>query len=243
MVNNQSANNPLKVPTGNDADCKLGRRAIHVEIDFSLGTKYALDLSQIQSLGAMDCLQTMYVDNADNAAELTLTMGLTLQRIIIPANAQAYIPILQPNPPVLEMSTTGAPVVNVQLLNFFVPPIVFYPNGVTVVDSTLAAVISNGAVNVNTQARVVSNPTDGSGTITVGGTAQQIFAADAARKRFIISNPSTATEVLSFTYGASTHFIDLAPGQTWDEADNSISGDAISVVAATTGHAFTAFQW
>lgn len=243
MPNNQSANNPLSVPTGNDVPCKMGRRAIHVLIDFSLGSTYELDLSQIQSLGAMDCVQTMYVDNADNANELTLTMGLTLQRIIIPANSQAYIPILQPNPPVLKIATTGAPVVNVQLLNFFVPPIVFYPNGVTVIDSTLAAVISNGAVNVNTQARVVTNPTDGSGTIAAGGTAQQVFAVNATRKRFIISNPSTATEVLSFTYGASTHFIDLAPGQTWDEADNSISGDAIRVVAATTGHAFVAFEW
>lgn len=244
MSNNQNAYNPLAVRTGADADCKLGRRAIHVLIDFSLGATFNLDLGQAQQVGNFDCLQTLYIDNADNTNELTVLMGLTLQRVIIPAGAQAYMPILQPNPPVLQITTNGAPIINIQLLNFFVPPMVWSPAGITVIDSTLAAVISNGGVNVNTRPVTVTNPTDRSGTITTGGTPQSLMAANATRKRWILSNPASATEVLSFAYASSTnHYIDLNPGATWDETDFSVSGDQIFVKGATTGHAFTAYEW
>lgn len=243
MVNAQAGYMPQPVPTGTDP-CE-GRKAIHVLVDFSLGSQFNLDLSQIQSQGAFASAQTLYIDNADNAGELTVTMGLTLQRVVVPANSQMYIPILQANPPVLQIvADGGTPVINFHILNFFVPPYVWYPGGIAVEDLTLESVISNGAVNTNTQAQVVTNPTDHSGTITTGGTKQQLMAANATRKRWILSNPTSATEVLSFTYTSTpTHFIDLAPGQTWDEADFSVSGDAIEVVAATTAHAFTSFEW
>ncbi len=244
MTNNQNAYNPQSVPTGNDPNCAMGRRAIHVTIDFSLGTTFNLDIQQVQALGQFDAAQTLYIDNSGNANVLTVLLGLTLQTIKIPANAQAYIPILQPNPPVFKISTTGAPIVDVQILNFFVPPIIWYPNGITVVDATLAAVISNGGVNVNTRANVITGPVDHSGTIAAANTPQSLVAADATRKRLLISNPSNAVAPLSITFAVNTNgYSDIAPGQTWDEANTQVSGDQVFIKSATLAAAFTCLTW
>ena len=244
MTNVQGGYTPLPVPCGKQPDCKLGRRAIHVLIDFSLGTDYQLDLSQVQSQGALDSVQTLYIDNSKNAEILTTIMGLTLQEIDIPPGAQAYIPVLQGNPPILRFNVAaGTPVVNIQLLNFFIPPCVWYTNGMPVTDLTLLGVIANGGVNVNATPVTLIGITDGSGTIAAAGVPQVLFAAMANRKKWILSNPSTATEVLQYCYGiAGAGKIDLPPGTTYVEADICVSGDELWVVAATLGHAFTAYQ-
>lgn len=246
MASNQGGYAPYSVFTGNPPDCKMGRRSVQVLIDFTLGTTFSLDLSQVQSAGQFDCVQTLFVDlSAATAGTLTIQLGQTNQKIVLPWGAQAYIPVLQGS--VLQMRftiSTGTPIVPIQLMNFFVPPAVWYPPGFPVTDLTLAAVISNGGVNVNATPVTVSNPTVHSGTITTGGTPQTLMVANAARKRFVISNPSTATEVLQFAFGAAANgYINLTPGTTWNDADFSVSGDLIVVNAATTGHAFTAYEW
>ena len=245
MPNAQASFIPQPVPTGNAVDCKLGRRSIHVTIDFSLGATFSLDLSQIQNSGAMDSVQTLYVDNSGNAGDLNLTMGLTQQTITLPAGAQAYLPILQGNPPVLSINApVGTPIVNVWLLNFFLPPQIWYTAGFPVVDLTLESVITNGGVNVNASPITVTGPTDASGVITAGGTRQALFATNSTRKRWTLSNPSTASEVLQFSFVSNTGgLIDLPPGTTWNEADFTVSGDEVWIVGATTGHAFTAYSW
>lgn len=245
MPNNQQGYQPFPMQLGNPPDCKIGRKAIHVLIDFALGSVFQLDLSSIQTQGAFDAVQTLYLDNRNNTGPLVVDLGMTLQNVTLPAGAQAYIPVLQGNPPVLKFTAnTGTPVVNVQFLNFFVPPIVWYTTGIPIVDLTLAAVISNGGVNVNASPLTVINPTDASGTIVVGGTRQPLFVANAARKRWTLSNPSTATEVLQFSYVSNVGgLIDLPPGTTWNEADFTVSGDEVWVVGATAGHAFTAYAW
>jgi hypothetical protein len=236
---------PTPVPTGGAINCRNGRVAVNIEIDFSLGATFNLDMSQIQSQGGIDSVQTLYVDCRNTTAALTIKFGLTNQVIVLPAGVEAYLPVLQGNPPVMQFAIGGGtPVVFVQAMNFFLPPYMWYPSGVPVVDLTLESVISNGGVNVNASPNTVTGPTDGSGTITAGGTVQALFPANAARKRLIISNPSSATEVLQFCYGISTAGrIDLPPGTTWNEAEMSTSGDEIFIVAATTAHAFTAYEW
>lgn len=245
MANNQASYTPQNVPTGNPPDCKIGRRAIHITIDFSLGAIFTADLSQAQQAGGFDSLQTIYVDNRNGAGGLKIDMGVTLQDITVPAGAQGYFPVLQNNPPRLTFQAlSGTPLIDVQLLNFFVPPGIWYTSGLPVNDLTLAAVISGGAVNVNSTPLTLTGAIDATGTITTGGTAQTLFAADAGRKRFIISNPSTATEILQFRYKSSgTGWIDLLAGETWDEDSTAVSGDEIDIVAATTGHVFTAWRW
>ncbi len=86
--------------------------------------------------------------------------------------------------------------------------------------------------------------TERSGTITTGGTAQPLAAAHAARRYLIIENVSQ-TEALwvNFTTTAveAEPSIMLAPGGGSLVMDGSfVSTEAISVIAATTAHPFTA---
>ena len=86
--------------------------------------------------------------------------------------------------------------------------------------------------------------TNRSGTITAGGTAQVLMAVNASRKYLLVQNPSAATESLwiNFTTAAveSQPSIELTPGQGFLMEAGFISTEAVSVIAATTGHAFTA---
>ena len=88
--------------------------------------------------------------------------------------------------------------------------------------------------------------TDRSGTVTTGGTSQQIAAANSSRKFLLIENPSNATEVLyvNFTTAASTtakNSIELnAGGSIQLNAGTYITTEAVNVTAVTTSHAFIA---
>lgn len=102
-----------------------------------------------------------------------------------------------------------------------------------------------GNLKVAAIASGVTGPfTDRSGTITVGGTSQQLAAANAARRYLIVQNPPTATENLyiNFTTAASTGAgsIGLIPGSAYTMESDFINTEAVTVIAATTGHVFTA---
>ena len=97
--------------------------------------------------------------------------------------------------------------------------------------------------NYSTSAGSTGTLTDGSGTVTTGGTSQQVFAADPNRHYLFCGNPRGAIEDLyiNFTSAASTtdgKSIDLGPGGTFWFEDNFISTEAVNVTAAGTGHAF-----
>lgn len=82
---------------------------------------------------------------------------------------------------------------------------------------------------------------DHSGTITSGGTSQTLAAADPTRGAITITNPSTESEVLcvNVTSAASCS----TPGSWLISPGGSLTlktGELVTVVAATTGHKFTA---
>ncbi len=85
---------------------------------------------------------------------------------------------------------------------------------------------------------------DRSGTITEGGTAQTAAAAKVTRRYLYIENPITATERLWFwtvaTAVADSPSISREPGQSWENPAHFCPTGAVSVIAATTGHAWTA---
>lgn len=94
----------------------------------------------------------------------------------------------------------------------------------------------------NTQAPLQAG-TDISGTITAGGTAQALAAANATRKRLTIQNISAGnlgvnqiggTAAIG-TAGTQT----LAAGATMEVLTNR----AISIIGATTAQAFTAIEF
>lgn len=248
-VPNQSQYLPQNVFCGIPA-CE-GRKAITVPIDFSIGSTFQMDLGPVQMNSKfIDSVQALYIDNASNTNPLTVTAGVTNQRIIFPAGYQGYMPILQPNPPVLSFSCAAAVTVKVQVLNFFMPPIMWSTGGsptfvagaMVVTDVALDNCIAAGAVNVQINPLTSQGLTDASGAIAVGGTGQIAIPANASRKRWIIMNPAAATENLQISFGAAAAGkIDLVPGQGWDESGVDVVGDAVYVVAVTGGHAFTAY--
>lgn len=233
---------------------KCVSKTLPILIDFSLGNTFTADLSTIQAQGFMDSVQTIYADNSGQSSPLifTLGLGITNQVVTIPPNAQGYVPVLQPNPPKVQIFSASGAKITIQLLNFFVPPDVWSTAGaafsfngsgaLNVSDPVLDATVANNRVNVTTQSGQTTM-TDKSGTITLGGTAQQILPANPARKRFTLTNPAAQTEVLQFAYGAGGNGkIDINPGLTWDESDLEISAQAIWAVAATTNHPFTCYE-
>ncbi len=91
-----------------------------------------------------------------------------------------------------------------------------------------------------------TDPIDISGTITLGGTSQQILAGVntglAPRKLLIIQNRE-ATDHLYVNFGAAASAsaatsIDLAPGAVmW--FDVYVPGDSVNILGPTTGDKFT----
>jgi hypothetical protein len=86
--------------------------------------------------------------------------------------------------------------------------------------------------------------TDRSGTVTVGGTAQTLIAANTSRRYLLLRNPLIATEELWFNFTttavADSPSIRLDPGDTFVMEDMFVTTEAISVLGATTGHKITA---
>jgi len=103
---------------------------------------------------------------------------------------------------------------------------------------------------------VQSNPvqgtlTDRSGSITTGGTAQTLAAANTNRRYLLIQNPlSAATQgiataeslFINFTTAAvmGSPSIELAPGDIFVMEGLAVSTELVSVIAATTGHKWVA---
>lgn len=85
--------------------------------------------------------------------------------------------------------------------------------------------------------------TDCSGTITAGGTAQTLVAANTGRQYLFIQNVD-ASEDLWFNYTtaatADKPSIRLAPRESYESSGGFVSTELVSVIAATTGHKYTA---
>lgn len=85
--------------------------------------------------------------------------------------------------------------------------------------------------------------TDGSGTIATGGTAQAVFAAKPNRRYLLIQNNSTGPLWINFTTEAvaGQPSIQLSSGGTAFVMETGfVSTEAVSIIGATTGQAFTA---
>lgn len=95
-------------------------------------------------------------------------------------------------------------------------------------------------------------PTDCSGSITAGGTAQNAFAAGATKRGFTIANLSTDLMWISFNGTAAANTSGsyaLNPGSSTTAGGSFITpvgfgmNTALSVVAATTGDKFSCTTW
>lgn len=92
---------------------------------------------------------------------------------------------------------------------------------------------------------VSSALTDISGTITSGGTAQTIAAANAVRNGFSIQNTSAGDlwfNTLATAVAASPS-IRIPAGGLYESPVNQRPTGAISLIGATTGQTFSAREW
>ncbi len=105
----------------------------------------------------------------------------------------------------------------------------------------------DGSVNVIISA--TGDPaSDGSGTITSGGTAQTLFGGATPTNGFGVYNPDLTEDlwISLFTTAAiaSSGSIRLAANGGWYETPPDMKpSNSVSIIAATTGHKFTADRW
>lgn len=89
-----------------------------------------------------------------------------------------------------------------------------------------------------------THPVDKRGTVTSGGTAQNIMAANPKRIGWRVYNASDITLYVDDLTTATTGSIALPPGSMLDSEDGrGVSLKAISLLGATTGKAFLAWEW
>jgi hypothetical protein len=86
--------------------------------------------------------------------------------------------------------------------------------------------------------------TDGSGSITTGGTSQQIFAANATRQYLFIENLSSGNLYVNFGSAATqgSGSIMIVPNGSFVMENGTVSNQTVNIIGATSAQAFTAKQ-
>lgn len=89
---------------------------------------------------------------------------------------------------------------------------------------------------------------DISGTITTGGTAQTLTAAQVVRKGYSVQNLSSGNLYVNDVGGTAVSTgtgssITIVPGALYESPRNQLPTRAISILGATTGQAFAAREW
>lgn len=88
-------------------------------------------------------------------------------------------------------------------------------------------------------------PANRSGTITTGGTAQVLMAANPARNGWSLMNVS-AGDLWFYELGTATTSqpsIKVEAGALYESPAGAAPDGAISIIGATTGQAFAAREW
>lgn len=221
-------------------------RTFAEKFDFSTQDKINVTYD-LTSIG-LSCVRSCLVDNSLNPGRITLSIPGSGEKISVPPYAQAIFPIIQVGPSFsVQAESIGGVPVDVQFLNYPQPLQIWY---VTAPGEIIGTVPVTGTVSTTPALGSFVNV---SGQITAGGSSQQVVAANAARKHFIIQNPTTSAlqgvasaEPIWINFGSAatigTPSIELNPGGSYDTGNGPCPNDAIFVIAATTGHKFTAKQ-
>jgi len=119
------------------------------------------------------------------------------------------------------------------------------PGGQALGASSLPVVIASdqSAVPADTVVRAVA--TDRGGTITAGGTAQQLMAANAARRGYSVQNQSTGDIYINAMTTATIdyHSLKIPAGSLYETTSTHVGPGAVSIIGATTGQAYYAREF
>jgi hypothetical protein len=258
QANGQLSAHPLdigKVP-------KSGAHAVSVAYNFTTQASFNTDLTSLAQQGKLTNVQTVYVDNTSNNEPVIVLSIVTNQSISVPAGVQGYYTMLVSSAMQFTVSSTGnGTTVQVQYIDVIIPPsqwdglipqsVVLNPQPVT--DTILDATVSGGRVTVLTTPAQNTDVAAVTQTITLGGTAQLLFAANAARKGWMIQNVDetnleelgvSTTTITPVIGAAGTFTIGSSPGAGYAGGSfQGVGSNAVYIIGATTGHKFTAIQW
>ena len=95
-----------------------GPKAVPLVLDFSQQPQYDLNLQNIESRNFISQIQSVFIDNRNNAQPVTITFDGSNQTIQCAPNRQGYFIVLCPNPASMHFVSTGLVKVSFQLLNF-----------------------------------------------------------------------------------------------------------------------------
>lgn len=123
-----------------------GPMVVPVPIDFTAQTSYILDITYIQQQARISMLQTLYIDNSANTQPLYLILSTTNQTVKIPANSEAYMPLVFSNKLAVTLATTGALVVYVAALNVAMNAAVWSTNNPPTTNGSGATIVSDPAL-------------------------------------------------------------------------------------------------
>lgn len=84
-----------------------------------------------------------------------------------------------------------------------------------------------------------------SGTVTAGGTAQELLPANGARRGFWLQNNSAGDLWIDDTGDAeaSQPSLKIAPGELYENPVGMVPSTAVSIFGATAGQAFSCREW
>ena len=119
-------------------------------------------------------------------------------------------------------------------------------DGQQAVGSSLSVVLATSHPTVTTMpVPQRGQSTSRSGTITTGGTAQQLAAANATRSYLLIQNQSSGNLWIDFgtTAVAGQPSILIGPSGSYESPPNFCETGAVSVIGATTGQAWAAKEF
>jgi len=109
--------------------------------------------------------------------------------------------------------------------------------------TALGSPLQAGTVQSDTVIRAVAS--DRGGTITAGGTAQQLMAANAARRGYSVQNQSTGDIYINAMTTATIdyHSLKIPAGSLYETTPTHVGPGAVSIIGATTGQAYYAREF
>lgn len=174
----------------------------------------------------------LYIDNHGTSASITAVQISSAQTTGSTTETLTYSPTVFAN----IANNTGT-AIDIPI------PKGLYPSVNVILTITAAA----GTITVQpifyTQPQTAGTVVDRSGTLSSGGSQQQLMAANSARRYLFIQNTGTSTLWLNFTTNAvqSQPSIQLLPGAAYEMvAPGFVSTELVSIIGPTTSQAFTA---
>lgn len=207
-----------------------------IMLSLTANTAKEFDVFLEEATGQLGFVQSVFVDNSLNTAELRFIVGGAQQVLVIPAYAQGTFPMYAPNQTRLRAICANSIDIPIQLCNFPQPYLIW--NDTQALLASILAALGGGAGS--------TTYVDFSSTVTLGGTSQVAIAANAARKRLLIVNPSTNTNLESIfvNFGAAAQLgvnsREVVPGSSFELSGSNVTTQSINIISATTGTNFVA---